>query len=138
MGVVQAMLPFGSNIWVLVPRLEKSLAGFHHQATRQMAGMGLKRQPYRIWVYPPIGVALAMMGIEDIGLYIPCHKNMIAQYIVTCPIMDLCLETEQKPGMCLSRRWWEHPPLDILGIRAGRAAAEGGEETGTEKMEGEV
>ena len=28
--------------------------------------------------------------------------------------------------MCLYRRWWEQPDLDIIGIRAGREAAEGG------------
>ena len=40
--------------------------------------------------------------------------------------MDLCLEAEREPGLCLSRWWWEQPALDNLGIRAGHAAAEGG------------
>ena len=47
--------------------------------------------------------------------------------------MDLCLEAEQKPGMGVSRRWWQKPALDILGIRAGHAVAEGGEEIGAEQ-----
>ena len=40
--------------------------------------------------------------------------------------MDLCLAAEQKSGLRLSRRWWEHPALDILGMRAGHAEAEVG------------
>ena len=35
---------------------------------------------------------------------------------------------EKKPGLQLSRRWWEQPTLDILGIREGYTAAEMGEE----------
>ena len=51
--------------------------------------------------------------------------------------MDLCLAAEHKTGLHLYRRWWEQPVLDILGIRAGNAAAEGGGEMGTEESEGE-
>ena len=44
MAVVQAVLPFGSETWIMIPRLEKSLEGFHHRAARWMTGMGPKRQ----------------------------------------------------------------------------------------------
>ena len=52
--------------------------------------------------------------------------------------MDLCLAAEQIPGLRLSRRWWEHTALDIIGIRAGHAAAEVGVDTGTEESEVDV
>ena len=51
---------------------------------------------------------------------------MVTQYIATCPIMDLCLAAERKPGMRLFRQWWEQTALGILGISVGHAAAEGG------------
>ena len=54
---------------------------------------------------------------------------MVAQYIGNHPILDLCLAAERSQRMRLLRRWWEHPSLDILGIRASRAAEEMGEET---------
>ena len=106
MAVVQVVLLFGSETWVLTPRLEKDLAGFQHRSAQRMAGMGPKRQPDRMWVYPPIGVALAMVGLWEIGLYIARCQNMVAQYIVTRPIMELCLAADRKPVMSLSRRWW--------------------------------
>ena len=40
LAVVQAVVLFRFETWVLTPRLEKSLEGFHHQAVWQMAGMG--------------------------------------------------------------------------------------------------
>ena len=102
-----------------------------------MAGMGPKCKLNGTWVYPPIGVALAMVGLEWIRVYIARHQNTVAQYIATHPIMDLCLEAERRPGIWLLRRWWEHPSLDILGIRAAHVAEDMGEETGTEESEGE-
>ena len=74
-----------------------------------------------------------MVRMEEIGVYINLHQNMVVHYISTCTIMDLCLLEEQNPGMRLSRRWWEQPTLDILGIRAGHAAAEVEGETETEE-----
>ena len=34
--------------------------------------------------------------------------------------------------MCLYRRWWEQPTLDIMGIKTGQVAAEGGGRHGGE------
>ena len=56
--------------------------------------MGPERQLNGTWVYPPIGAALVTVGLEDNGVYIAHHQTTVAQYIVTCPIMDLCLEAE--------------------------------------------
>ena len=83
-----------------------------------MAGMGTKRQPDGTWVYPPTGSALPMVVLEEIGVHIARRQNMVAQYISTRNIIDLCLEAERNPGMRLSRRWWEQPSLDIIGIGA--------------------
>ena len=51
--------------------------------------------------------------------------------------MDFCLAAKDRPGMLLSRRWWDHPAPDILGIRSGHAEAEieMGGETGKEESE---
>ena len=68
--VMQAVLLFGSEMWVMTPRLENSFEGFHHRVVRQMAGMGPKLQQYGAWVYPPIGAALTTVGMDGIGVYI--------------------------------------------------------------------
>ena len=125
-SVVQEVLLFGSEMWVLTPQLEKSLERFHHLVVRRMAGMGPKRQWDGTWVYPSIGVVLAMLGVDKIGVYISHHQNTGAQYIATCPITDLCLVVERNPVMLISSRWWKKPSLYILGVRVRHAAVEGG------------
>ena len=93
-ALVQAVLLFGSKAWVLTPRLEKALLGFRHREAWRMAGIGPKLQMDGTWVYPPIVVVLAMVLLKDIGVYTARRQNTVAQYIATCPIMDLCLATE--------------------------------------------
>ena len=102
-----------------------------------MAGMGPKRQWDRTWVYPPIGAALTMVGLDDIGVYISLHHIIATQYIATYPIMDFCLAAERKPVLRLSRKWWEKTDLDIPGISVGHVAAEVETHKWTEEMEGE-
>ena len=89
------VLLFGSETWVLTPWLEKSLEDFHHWAMWWMEGMVPKRQRDGIWVYAPIGAALEMVGLEDIGAYIARCHNTVAQYILTNIIMDLCLISDR-------------------------------------------
>ena len=74
-----------------------------------------------------------MVGLEEIWVYITCRYNTVAQYIATRPIMDLCLTAERKPVLRPLRKCWYQNDLNILGIRAGRAAVEVRVETGMEE-----
>ena len=49
-ALVQAVILFGLETWVMTPFMEISLKGFHHRAIRRMSGMGPKRQCDRTWV----------------------------------------------------------------------------------------
>ena len=106
-AVVQAVLLFMSKTLVMIPQLEKYLKGFHHQAACHMESMGPKRQQDSTWVYPPIGAALEMLVLEEIGLYIARRQNTVAQYIATRPFMGLCLAAERNRLMRLSMLWQE-------------------------------
>ena len=62
--VVQVVLLFGSETWVLTPQLDKSLKDFHHRESQQMEGMGPKFHQYGTWVYPPIRESLTMVVLD--------------------------------------------------------------------------
>ena len=94
MTMVQALILFGSDTWVLTLRLEKALEGFHHLVAWLMSVMVPKRHPYWTCLYPPIGEALAMVELEEIRVYIARIHNTVAQYIATCPKMDLRLAAD--------------------------------------------
>ena len=50
--------------------------------------MGPERQLDGIFLFPPIGEAMATVGLDEIGVYIVRGQNTVAQYIVTRPIID--------------------------------------------------
>ena len=68
--MLQAVLLFGSETWVLTPRMDKSPKGFRHQVVQWMAGMGTKHQWDGTWVYPLIGAVLEMVELDEIKVYI--------------------------------------------------------------------
>ena len=45
-------------------------------------------------------------GLEGIGTYVTRRQNMLAQYIVTQPIMDLYERSAWRPGARVSWWWW--------------------------------
>ena len=57
-------------------------------------------------------------SLEEVETYVLHRLNTIDQYIVTRPILELCMEAYQKLGEQLSQRWWEQGGFR-LGWREG-------------------
>ena len=67
---VQAVLIFGSEMWVLTPRMERALGRFKHRIAQQISGSQPRQRGEGRWEYPPLEAAMNKAGFEDIGLYI--------------------------------------------------------------------
>ena len=57
-----------------------------------------------------------MLGLEEMENYVSRRQNAATQYIVTQPVLYLCLETELRPRSRVPKRWWEKEGLDIVGL----------------------
>ena len=108
-AIVQAILLFGAETWVVTPRVLQALEGFHHRAARQMAGMGGKRLVDGTWEYPPIDGALAATGLARIVIYLERRQNKITEYVATRPVGVLCMAVKNKRRTRKSARWWDQP-----------------------------
>ena len=75
------------------------------------------------WRYPPLDEAMSEARLREVETYVSRHHNPVTQYIVTCPIMELCLEMEWRPGARVSNRWREQGCLDIVGAWTEMARA---------------
>jgi hypothetical protein len=107
-AVVQLVMLFGPESWVLLQPMLKALEGFHWRVARRLAG----KQPYLDlwtgeWVYPPIDKVLEEVGMYSIDHYVKKRQNAVADYVATRPIFDLCQESEWSTGSNSSRRWWD-------------------------------
>ena len=105
-GVVQQVLLFGAETWVVTPRMERALSGFLHGASRRLTGRQARRGRNSTWHYPSLEGAMREAGLTDIGKSIANRQNTVAQYIATRPLLDLCEEARARKGARVPMRWW--------------------------------
>ena len=55
---------------------------------------------------------------KEVEMYVLRRQNMAGQYIETQPILDLCKEALRRPGMWVTKRWWEQYVIDMVGEKA--------------------
>ena len=82
-AVVQQVLLFGAETWVVTPRMERALNSFMYGAAKRITG----RQPRRgwdgKWFYPSLEGAMKEAGFKDVWTSIKTRQNTVAQYIAT-------------------------------------------------------
>ena len=57
-------------------------------------------------------------GLEEVKTYILRHQITIAQYIATCPILELCMEAERRPEARGGNIWLDKGWLELEGEQA--------------------
>ena len=108
-AVVQAVLLYGSETWVLTQSMRNVLTGFHHRVARRLSG----RMPRYLhhedrWEYPPIEEALERAGLFPMEEYLLRRRNKMVDYVSTRPINEICRGTSRLPGTPTKTRfWWE-------------------------------
>ena len=53
-AAVQAIFLFGSETWVLTPRMGQALGSFQHRVSKRIMGSQPKQQEDGNWEYPPL------------------------------------------------------------------------------------
>ena len=103
---MKQVLLFGTETWVVTPKMELALSSFLHGATRKLTGRQPRREKDREWQYPSLEGAMEEAGLTDIRTSILRRQNTVAQYIVTRPLLDLCVGARVREGAKVTLRWW--------------------------------
>ena len=74
-------------------------------------------------------------GFKEIRTSITNRQNMVAQYISTRPLLDLCEGDKQRGGARVTRRWWDQKGIDLETAKARVAETDSESETDTDKEE---
>ena len=98
---------FGSQTWVLTPRMERAMDIFQPRVTQRLTGRQTRIQGDVSWAYPPLEEAMGEAGFKGVRKSITRRQNMVVQYIATRPIMELCEWSTWRPGARVSWWWWE-------------------------------
>ena len=97
-AVVQAVLIFGSETWVVNPRMVKALGGFQVQLARRLTGRLPRRTPGGKWTYTSTATARGGVGLLTMEEYIRRSHNTVTQYIATRSLLELCEGSERASG----------------------------------------
>ncbi len=107
-AIVQSVLLYGSETWVLSPAAMARLEGFHIRAAYRMAKEHVPRRgPQQQWVYPSSEAVLEECGMHTIEHYIDVRRETIAKYVVGRIIHVECQGTDRRRGSVPRRWWWE-------------------------------
>ena len=86
-------------------------------------------------MYLPLSDAVAEAVFQEVENYVSCRHITVTQFIVTRPIIYLCLTAEKWTGSRVVKRWWDQEGLDFEGMQTAAWEAERTEETdGTETV----
>ncbi len=117
-AIVQAILLYGSETWVISRTALARLEGFHIQAAYRMAKTNKpKRSPGNVWEYPRLVDVLKECGMKRMEEYIRICRQTIATYVATRPILAECRRGERRRRAVPHQWWWELPmDLDIPDV----------------------
>ena len=129
-AVVQAVLLFGSETWVLTPSAMKVLAGFQIRSAWRMARVNKpsKDPQTGVWELPSASLLLEEVWLYTIDHYVQVRWQHIAAYIVDRPIFEFCVGEGRRRGTSPRTFWWEQPiDLDLARGAAAPGVAEEGD-----------
>ena len=86
-AVVQAVLIFRSETWMMSPLIGKALGGFHHRVIHQLTGRYPRHQVDGSWVYPHLEAVTVEAGLEEVNMYVTRLQKTVSPFIAIIPIM---------------------------------------------------
>ena len=106
-AVLQMVLIYVRESWVVMGAMLKFMEGFHHQEDRRISGNMDQRTLGVEWQWPPVADALEISSLWPIKEYIQRQQATITEHIYYRPIYELCICTEKMPRSSLFMRWWD-------------------------------
>ena len=113
-AVVQSVLLYGCETWVVTPAILRMLSGFQIRAAWRMA---IHNKPRKLnddtWVYPRSDDVYKEVGLFSIEHYIQKRRNTLSEYAENRDIYKRCVESEAKRGTGpLKKYYWQQLPLE--------------------------
>jgi Reverse transcriptase (RNA-dependent DNA polymerase) len=110
-AVVQSTLLYGSDTWNITDRQLDILNGFHNNVTRIISNNPI-RKINDSWIYPNLGHAQRITGIEPINTYVQARKLTLLQWAQTRPIYHLARTIENNSNSNVSL--WGPAPTPLI------------------------
>ena len=70
MAFVQEVLLYGSETWVVSPRIGRILVSFHHRVASRLTVHRPRKGRYGMWVYPTLAEVMAKSVLYEVYTYV--------------------------------------------------------------------
>ena len=134
-AVIQVVLLFGAETWVVTPRMVTTPGGVQTQVARRLTVELPRRTTEGTWKYNSATAAREAAGFLTMEEYVRRLQNTVTQYISTRSLLDMCEGSERDPGARVRMRWREQEVIYLSGEREAAVAVV--EEEGVEEWRGE-
>jgi hypothetical protein len=106
--VIEAVLLYGSETWVLSSRLLRRLNSFHNRCARHLAHRHIRRLPDGTWEHPSTNEVLDLCGLSPISTYIAKRQtSLLHRYAIPYSAMyNRCLDSKATSSSSNHLVWW--------------------------------
>ena len=109
--IVQAVLLYSSESWVISRRLQRRLDTFHHRCARHMAHQHIRQRPDGTWQHPSSIEVLNTCGLFPISTYVDRRKSRILHRYAK-PHSEVYARCLLLPSTSNRRTLWWNTQLD--------------------------
>ena len=108
LAVVQAILLYGSESWVISKGTLRRLETFHARCARHIAHQHIRKLPDGTWASPPTDQVLDICGLSPISTYIAQRKTTLLQSYACdhSPLYQACVDTAPSGSYKTRQYWW--------------------------------
>ena len=105
-AIVQSVLLYGSETWVISTANMRKLSSFHHGCARFISHRHIKPDDEGTWTYPSNESVLEDAGFFPMETYIQRRRDTVFKFVKNRLIYQRCLDSEVVAGS-RSIYWWE-------------------------------
>jgi hypothetical protein len=103
-AIVQSVLLYGSESWVLSAHSIRKLESFHRRCPRCITGRHIHPNEEGIWIYPSSAETLEIAGLLPIDECIRRRVQTVLESVQTREIYKSCLDSQP---LARVPSWWE-------------------------------
>ena len=112
--IIQTLLLYGSETWVINNTNLQKLKSFHNKCARQMCKNNIRYDPEKdVWHHPKTENVLKQCGLLPIEHYIQQRRNTLNHYIKARPIYSKCIASKPLQSNVNQLTWWSQKSWSI-------------------------
>ena len=115
--IVQTILLFGSESWVINENVRNKLRTFHNRCARFITGRFITKEE-DTWIFPDTATTLQLADLLSIDEYIMNRRNTISEYAMGTNIYSKCKKSGNYNKSDNKLEWWRVENTVCLDIQS--------------------